>query len=237
MKILKKDSLLALPLLFIIVAIVIYSVVPTFNPVYGSPTSGIISIAFDDNYQTQFTYAFPIMSAKGIVGTFYVVTSHIRGETTSDSQYMNLANLQTLQNSGNEIGSHSVSHPSFASITDQQIINECVNSKSALANYGFSVNNFAFPDGNTNDHIDSIVSQYYRSGRTAYVAPYVMSLTASQFRLSAFTSEESISDLTALKAIVDKVHDENGWAIVFFHNIVPVDLANILQVQRSLKVF
>jgi peptidoglycan/xylan/chitin deacetylase (PgdA/CDA1 family) len=179
--------------------------------------NGVISIAFDDNYQNQFNYAFPSMQKYGMVGTFYVCTAHIGA-----SGYMTAAQLQTLENSGNEIGSHSHTHTSFTLLSSDQIKYECDHSKQILSGLGFQVTNFAYPDGVTNDSIDGIVSGYYRSGRTAYVEPYLMEAPTSQFSLAGFSAETADNTaLPLLKGMVDQVKATNGWAIIFFHNIIP----------------
>ena len=183
----------------------------------AAETRGVISIAFDDQYQNQYDYAFPLMQNYGIKGTFYICTSHI-----GLSGYMSTVELQTLQSSGNEIGSHSHTHTPFISLTQAEIQYECTHSKQILESYGLTITNFAYPDGVTNDYVDSIVSGYYRSGRTAYVGPYLMVAPPNQFRVSGFSAETADSStLPLLEEMVDDVYSANGWAIIFFHNIIP----------------
>jgi len=176
---------------------------------------GVVSIAFDDNYISQYTNAYPLMQSRNMVGTFYVVTDNI-----GLPGYMDFTHLQNLANSGNEIGSHSKSHANFISLPESQIRDECNLSQQVLQTRGFAATNFAYPNGLTNSFVDSIVDDYYRSGRTAYVSPYIMEVPTNQFRLAGFSSENS-SALSSLKAMVDQVYSTNSWAIIFFHKIVP----------------
>jgi peptidoglycan/xylan/chitin deacetylase (PgdA/CDA1 family)/PKD repeat protein len=185
---------------------------------FSFPENGAISIAFDDGIQTQYDYAYPLLKARGMVGTFYVVTDGLR-EVTGSNLSLTVAELKEMQGYGCEIGSHSKTHPDFALISDSQISYECSISKQVLQSYGFTVNNFAYPYGETNAHVDSIVSQYYRSGRSAYNGPYVMQLGTSQFRLTAAAGEPG--GLSQVQNLIDQVYATNGWAIIFFHNIVP----------------
>jgi hypothetical protein len=91
-----------------------------------------------------------------------------------------------------------------------------------LQNLGLTVTNFAYPDGQTTDAIDSIVSGYYRTGRTAYVGPYLMQVGVGGFRVAGFSAETANSSaLSMLEGMVDNVSSTNGWAIIFFHNIIP----------------
>jgi peptidoglycan/xylan/chitin deacetylase (PgdA/CDA1 family) len=179
---------------------------------------GIISVVFDDNYHNQYDYAWPLMEQRGINGTYY-----IRTNTMGDSSYMSYSELQILQAAGNEIASHSITHRDFTSLTDEEIRNECNNSKITLENNGLSIYNFAYPSGHTNDHVDSIVDDYYNSGRTAYISPYLIDTSTNQFRLPGFSAENQANELELLKNMADQIYDANSWGIFLFHNIIPND--------------
>ena len=184
-------------------------------------TKGVVSIAFDDGRKSQFTYAFPLMKARRINGTFYVTTDKIR-DFSQDSSFMSINELQNLQAEGNEIGSHSKTHQTLPPLSDDQIQIECTLSKETLQNNGLKVNNFAYPRGQTTDHINSIVSQYYRTGRSGYKKPYLMHLLQSQFELAGFPGEYGdSSSLIRLKYITNLIALTNSYAIVFFHNVLP----------------
>ena len=204
-------------ILVLVIAVVAAGLISTINFVASAPTHGYISIAFDDSTQTQYDYAYPLLHAMGINATFYVITSDI-----NSSSYMNVTELQTLQNNGNEIGSHSNTHPDFISLSDSQIQQECEISKQTLQSWGLVVNNFAYPYGERNNHTDSIVAEYYRSARSAYVWPYIMQPPISQFVLPGFAGETGDpTALSQLESEVDQVYSTNGWSIIFFHNVMP----------------
>jgi peptidoglycan/xylan/chitin deacetylase (PgdA/CDA1 family) len=195
-----------------------------------NPRGLTVSIAFDDNRQNQYDYAFRLLKSKGMVGTFYVVTDYIR-DFSLNSSYMDIAELHDLQNYGCEIASHSKTHPNFIHISDDQIHSECNVSKHVLQSHGFQVSNFAYPYGDTNYHVDSIVRSYYRSGRSAYSPPYMMQLPTSRFRLSGAPGEtEGAIKQASVRAwwnrykrlgLVDEAYDAKGWMIILFHNVVP----------------
>jgi peptidoglycan/xylan/chitin deacetylase (PgdA/CDA1 family) len=208
-------------ILILLAAVTSASLIYTVS--FAAPTErrGAISIAFDDGMQSTYDYAFPLMQTRGIKATFHVVTDWIR-DFSYDNAYMSIAELQTLQNNGYEITSHSKTHTSFIYLSDSQIQYECSASKQLLQSYGLTVNNFAYPYGSRNEHIDSIVAQYYRSARGAYVAPYVIQFPVSQFLLPGFAGETGDLDaLPQLINMVNEVYETNGWAIIFFHNVVP----------------
>ena len=92
-------------ILILIVTMVTACLLATSRVVSGS-VSGTISITFDDGMQDNYDYAYPLMQARGIVGTFYVVTDNL-SDFSHNNTYLSIAELKTMQNSGNEIGSHS----------------------------------------------------------------------------------------------------------------------------------
>ena len=183
--------------------------------------NGAISIVFDDNYDNQFDYAWPLMEEKGLVGTFYVLTN-----TANTPGYMNYADLQTLQSAGNEIASHSVTHRSFTLLEEQEIRDECSISKSTLEAHGLTITNFAYPNGYTTSGIDDIVDDYYSSGRTAYISPFLVDLSTDDFRLPAFSEENMGNELVLLKNMVDQVVSTNRWGVFLFHKIIPGDYSS-----------
>ncbi|HUK85977.1 MAG TPA: polysaccharide deacetylase family protein, partial [Candidatus Acidoferrum sp.] len=196
-------------------------------------TQGIISIAFDDGWQNQYDNAYPLLSSRGMNATFYIISSRV-----NTTNYMTVAELQTLQNSGSEIGSHSVSHPDFTTLSDAQIQNESQLSKQTLQSWGLSVNDFAYPYGVRNNHTDSIVAKYYQSARSGYVGPYIIQLPTSQFLLPGFAGETG--DTTALSKaenMVDQVSSSNGWTIIFFHNILPTVTNNFSMSTKDFASF
>jgi len=202
--------------LVLVTAVVSASLIGTVSFAAPAETHGAISIAFDDNMEDQYDYAFPLMQARGIKATFYVVTDHI------NDPYMSIAELQTLQDYGCEIGSHSKTHPSFVGLSENEIRYECSVSKQVLQSYGFAADNFAYPYGDRNDYTDSIVAEYYRSARSAYVGPYIMQFPVSQFVLPGFPGETGDSSvLPQLINMVDEIYSTDGWAIIFFHHVLP----------------
>jgi peptidoglycan/xylan/chitin deacetylase (PgdA/CDA1 family) len=195
----------------------------------GNSRDATVSIAFDDNKRNQYDYAFPLLRSRGMVGTFYVVTDCIR-DFSLNNEYMSITELQDIQNHGCEIASHSKTHPHFTYISDNQICSECSVSKQVLQSHGFQVNNFAYPYGETNDHVDSIVRNYYRSARVGAIQ-LIMQLLKPQFKLSGVGGElrsatkeaRTSTSLNRYKRLrlIDRVYNAEGWIIIVFHDVVP----------------
>ena len=211
-----EKSMIVLTQLIICVLVTMFISVYSVNGEYVN--SGAISIVFDDNYDNQLDYAWPLMEERGLVGTFYVLTS-----TINTPGYMSFSDLQTLQAASNEIASHSVSHISFTMLEEPEIRYQCSTSKTTLEAQGLTITNFAYPNGYTTSGIDLIVAEYFRSGRTAYVSPYILNMPTNQFRLPGFSKENQSNELELLKNMVDQVYSSQTWGVFLFHNIVPGD--------------
>jgi peptidoglycan/xylan/chitin deacetylase (PgdA/CDA1 family) len=214
------------------IAMLVSGVFSASNLAEAAPTSGFVTIVFDDGTSNQFSNAFPLMQQHGFAGTYYIITNNVGA-----AGYMNMANLQTLQNGGNEIASHSVDHQSLVGLTDAKINDECKASQQFLQTNGFSALNFAYPYGSANSHTDSIVLQYFRSARHAYGEGYLMSIppTATQMRIPmGFAGETGNSSaLVQDEAIVAQAHSTNSWVIIFFHNILTTPLTSKFQIGQS----
>jgi peptidoglycan/xylan/chitin deacetylase (PgdA/CDA1 family) len=204
----------------------------TNNLAKASPTSGVVTIVFDDGKSSQFSNAFPLMQEHGFVGTYYIITDNV-----GTAEYMNISNLQALQNAGNEIASHSVDHPVFTDLTDEEISNDCNQSQQFLQDNGFPATNFAYPYGYSNSHTDSIILQYYRSARHSYGDGYIMPIPPTTLQMSipmGFAGETGDSNaLGQDETVVQWAHDTNSWVIIFFHDILTTTLTSPWQIEQS----
>ena len=58
---------------------------------FADPTQphGVITLTFDDSWQSQYSNAFPLMQARGMVGTFYEITNDLSTNAT-DPTYLTI---------------------------------------------------------------------------------------------------------------------------------------------------
>ena len=71
-----------------------------------------VSIVFDDNSSNQFEIAEPLMNARNIRGTFFVVPDWCPSIWDS---------IKAASRAGHEIGSHTMSHPDMSDLADSDI--------------------------------------------------------------------------------------------------------------------
>ncbi len=137
----------------------------------GTTTPGQkpVVLTFDDGWQNQYKYAFPLLKKYGMQATFYIFTNSI-----NKNHFLSTSNIEEMENAGMIFESHSVSHPFFKNLQLDQVNIEMTNSKKTLeAILGKPVNHFASPYGYSNsDLIDLAKDAGYLTYRTTYKGVY-----------------------------------------------------------------
>ena len=188
-------------------------------------TRGLVSVTFDDTLISQYANALPALNSSGIKGTFYTVTSDVN----NGQDYMSLANLAAIKNSGHEIASHSATHPPtetdprfITELTDTELTNELAGSKSWLESHGLGpIYDFAYPNGDYNDTVEAATKQYYISGREGF-AKYGFETNnddAGNFNLTRIHVKRVLPTTTAdeITTWVNNAKDNNEWLVLMYH--------------------
>jgi peptidoglycan/xylan/chitin deacetylase (PgdA/CDA1 family) len=132
---------------------------------YGAPLpERPVILSFDDGWENQFQYAFPLLQKYGFSATFFVVTGYL-----DHSNFMTVEQLKTMLAAGMVIGSHSRSHPALPSIgTPQRLKDEIAGSKAWLEEQlGVAIDTFAYPYGSyTQATVAAVRAAGYRTART-----------------------------------------------------------------------
>ncbi len=143
----------------VIVSALIYSGGRTFSN--KSSSDGIVSVTFDDGFESQFTKAYPVLKKYDIPATFYITT----GFTDTDF-YMTSEQLKTLQGAGHHIGTHTVTHARLTETAGEALIKEIVEPKNYLQTLlNIPIDDFASPYGAVNDQVITLAKSNYRSHR------------------------------------------------------------------------
>ena len=108
-------------------------------------SQGMVTLSFDDGYQSVYDNAKPILDAAGYKATMFIITGP--DGLNNQPDYMTTAEVLNLNNSGYEIGSHTQTHPHLPTLTAAQLVSEIQGSKSDLLNIGIKATTFAYPYG------------------------------------------------------------------------------------------
>lgn len=115
--------------------------------------SGQLAITFDDGAASVATHAAPILKERNIPWTLFIVSSWADGKGWSDSgQLLHWTELDRLVVSGATLGSHSVSHRNFRSLSGDEAAYELYESRRMIeSRLGIAVRMFAIPFGRACD--------------------------------------------------------------------------------------
>ena len=129
-----------------------------------------VVLTFDDGWENQFQYAYPILKKYNYTATFFIFTRAIDRQS-----FLTWNQVKTMDTGGMTIGGHTRTHPYLPDITDPVVLRrEIIGGKSVIENrIGHPINLFAYPYGHYNDQIIKIVKEAgYESARSAYKGIY-----------------------------------------------------------------
>jgi peptidoglycan/xylan/chitin deacetylase (PgdA/CDA1 family) len=188
-----------------------YSLTP-YTPVPFN--RGLVSVTFDDGWADQYANATPVMKQLGINGTYYIIS----GSMTDQPDYMTAAQVKSLYTAGNEIGSHTVTHPDLTTVSQADLVTEMSQSQTTLQNLlGVPVTDFAYPYGAYNANTLAVGKQYYASQRTVNGGENTKdNLDVTQLKIQEVDSDISQAQVQGWinGAIADK-----AWLILVYHEV------------------
>ena len=151
----------------------------TSNAAMLAVRNALVTFTFDDGWRSQFTTAAPMLASFGFPATYFPISGFL-----TDPPYMVPTDLQSLHDSGNEIGSHTKDHCSLIANTDPacpgtadanllltpaEITTELQHPIDTLGTLGLGpINNFASPYGDMDTPSGPVITEVktkYRSHR------------------------------------------------------------------------
>jgi peptidoglycan/xylan/chitin deacetylase (PgdA/CDA1 family) len=174
----------------------------------------IVSITYDDGWANQYANAVPLMQKYGLQGTYYIIS----GELTDQPDYMSATQVKNLSIAGNEIGSHSVTHPDLTTVTATKLQNEMANSQATLQSVvGLPITDFAYPFGAYNANTITVGKQYYHSQRSVNGGLN----TRDNMNLTQLKIHEVDSNITTaqVQAWINEAITDKAWLILVYHEI------------------
>ena len=120
---------------------------------------------------------------------------------------LSVAQVQTLKSEGNEIGSHTITHPDLTTLSSANLARELHDSKAYLeSTFGVPVPTFASPYGSSNAAVMAAIRAEYRVHRT--VSPGLIDPDSYIDQLPSYDIHTGVS-VASVKAIVDVALDSS----------------------------
>lgn len=121
----------------------------------------LVVLTFDDGYLDNVTDALPILREYGFTATCFVVAGHIADHNAWDADQLNVRkplmsgdDIALWRAEGNEIGSHTLTHPRLTVIDDEVLARELAGSKALLERLtGAPVRHLCYPYGDESLHV------------------------------------------------------------------------------------
>ncbi len=156
-----------------------------------TPVANPVLLTFDDGWENQYKYAFPLLKKYHMVATFYVYTKPIDAKNV---HYISWDQLKEMDAAGMTIGSHTLSHPLLKHSTPAEVKKEIFESKKVLEEeLGKSVLHFAQPFGFTSPEIETQIQEAgYATARGTTKGVY--HAVDSIFHLNGYFISDKFSD-------------------------------------------
>jgi peptidoglycan/xylan/chitin deacetylase (PgdA/CDA1 family) len=180
----------------------------------------IISITFDDGWESVYTNAVPIMQKYGITSTQYIISGSLDNQS-----YMSKEQILSLKTAGTEIAAHTVSHKDLTTLTDQELDAELKGSKTTLEAYFGPMKEFTSPLGAYNARTLAAIHNYYRSHKNAEGDPAADELEAiniaddfNPYSIKSYSIRATTTD-NDIKKLIQSAIAHNGWLVLTYHQV------------------
>lgn len=153
----------------------------------------LVVCTFDDGYENVFKNALPVLRKYGFTATVYICPDLIgKSNDWNHKDEVNRWHLThemilQLVDSGWEIGSHGLSHMNLRRLSEQELLNNLIDSKKMLEIYG-TIESFCYPYGAFNGFIKDKVSKYYSNAFSVSIGGN--NVESDLYQITRLTPEE-----------------------------------------------
>lgn len=172
----------------------------------------LVSITFDDGWESSFANALPILKQYNYASTFYINPAAI--ETPN---FMTAQNLSQLKGSGNEIAAHGYEHADMTAISQQELNYQLHQGRDYLRKAGYTTTDFATPYGRSDPEVQWYARHYFTTLRsTSSGINTRQNFDPYDLQVFYVTNTTTPADI---QAALQSARAYNGWLIFVYHQI------------------
>lgn len=153
-----------------------------------------VILSFDDGWENQYEYAFPLLKEFHNTATFFIFTNAV-----NRGNHLTWAELHEMHDAGISIEAHTKTHPYLQKIIDpEELAREIAGSKKILEDeLGVKITSFAYPFGQYNKTIESEVKNSdFRTARS--LREETMQSESERYALRASLATDNFEDFVRL---------------------------------------
>lgn len=182
----------------------------------------LVSVTFDDGWESIYSIATPLLQKYGINSTQYVLSG-----TFEDQNYLSLKQMMLMKESGHDLACHSVDHSDLTTQEDEDLDFQLKNCASTLeSKLGVDIQDFASPYGHSNTRTLDAIRQNYRSHRDTEgdisngVNEYDVNTREKfdRYNIIGVTVRRD-TPVSQLKEAIDYTIANKGWLVITYHQI------------------
>lgn len=183
----------------------------------GRTNTPAVIIKFDDGNMSDYIYSYPLLKAKNMVATSYIVSDLIGSNTC-----MTTENIKELNNNGWAIANHAKSHSYMTLLTEQQVYDEFNNCQIFLDGLGLtkSSKDITVPGGATNSAILAALALWGERtkilGDNGYTNRYEVEFPSN---INAFGIQNN-ETVAQVKTYIDLAISKGEVAVLQLHQLV-----------------
>ena len=172
--------------------------------------NGAVSFTFDDDCANQYIIAQPLFQSNNLNMTLFTVTSW---ETTWPK-------VQLAAAAGDEIGSHTVTHPDLTTVSPAQLTNELANSQATINSYVTNEKCLTLAYPYCTVPSEAVTAAYYIAARIC--SGVINPSTPSDFyRISSYVcgNTGTITNVPSFTNLANSAANNSGWCVYLIHGI------------------
>jgi peptidoglycan/xylan/chitin deacetylase (PgdA/CDA1 family) len=179
----------------------------------------LISVTFDDGYETTYNEALPILQKHGIRSTQYILSG-----VEKNPLYLSWDQVTAMQKAGHEIGCHTVTHPDLRTLSDDDVMSQLEGCKESLGARFGTITDFASPYGSADNRTRADIKKVFASqrntdGDSSNGVTFVDVNTAAHFDPMNIIGMTVKRDTTPqeIQQLIDYAVANNGWLVLTYH--------------------